>query len=121
MKTQTEPVDLYVLTFAHGDKVIAKVGISNNVRRRVESVQVGCPFAISGVYSGRLRSRRAALAAECAAHSRLSRYRTRGEWFSFPLGLVETLFAAVEESLQESKGGQLERLHLLARVDFRDG
>ena len=65
-----------------------KVGIADDVKFRISSFQVGCPFEIRLIKSWRsLNARRE----EKQIHHLLRQYNVKGEWFKLPEKLVAHL------------------------------
>ena len=96
-----------MLTFSASGRVVAKIGVSKDPQKRAIGVQTGCPFLIMGCYASEFKNRRLAMAAEREAHDRLFRFRSVGEWFSFPLAEADALFFAVDDVLNECSGHPL--------------
>lgn len=58
-----------------------KIGISHNVIRRREVLQIGNPYDIHILGQRAFHTKDAAFAAEQALHRTFRRYKKRGEWF----------------------------------------
>lgn len=71
---------MFVYVIAGGRRHV-KIGISNNPKNRLKSVQTGCPYTLS--LKGTWRTERAR-EIERRAHSVLAKYRWAGEWFDVP-------------------------------------
>lgn len=72
-----------------------KVGITENVRHRVSTVQTASPFPVTLVASWRSAD---AKREEKRIHSLLHRYHERGEWFKLPPALVAELLKLAVDS-----------------------
>lgn len=59
-----------------------KIGIANNVERRLEELQVGNPVELFIVCKFFFKSRKVANKVEKSLHNRFKDHRVRGEWFS---------------------------------------
>lgn len=83
---KVRPCYLYVIGMREGgiDLPYSKLGISDNVDRRIRDMTTGTPFDIFCEYSVPLENRLAALAAETKMHIELDGVRVRGEWFRIP-------------------------------------
>lgn len=57
---------------------IYKIGITNNIERRLADMQTGCPFIL---YALRVFGTKNPLAVEVMLHSFFDKKRLRGEWF----------------------------------------
>lgn len=58
-----------------------KVGITQNLSKRIKQIQTGCPLKISRVYYYVLDTKQEALELEKEIHTFLSKISTSGEWF----------------------------------------
>lgn len=58
-----------------------KVGITQNLSKRIKQIQTGCPLKISRVYYYTLDTKSEALELEKEIHTFLSKVSTVGEWF----------------------------------------
>ena len=65
-----------------------KVGIADDVKARLSSMQTGCPYPLELIEAWRSNN---ASKEEKAIHALLSRYNVRGEWFMLPPELVSQL------------------------------
>lgn len=75
---------VYVIGMREGDTVLpySKIGIAQNIKRRLEGMATSSPFDLFCAYSHACESRKLALDAESVAHKHLDRFRVRGEWFA---------------------------------------
>lgn len=71
-------MNVYVMA---GGRRHVKIGFSQNVEKRRQGVQTGCPFTVRIVQSWRTTR---AVEIERKAHQVLARYRWAGEWFDIP-------------------------------------
>ena len=62
-----------------------KIGITDDIKRRVAGVFTSCPLPIEVVLHLRMQLRGLALAAEQELHRALDAYRASGEWFKFEM------------------------------------
>lgn len=70
-----------------------KIGITNNVKKRVSILQIGNPYKIELVsFFGRIP----AIYLERFLHQALREFRISGEWFSFGRGEIKTLVDFIE-------------------------
>jgi hypothetical protein len=76
-----------------------KIGIAQNVRKRLSQVQTGCPYELSIHYSIDCTAEDARLA-ERAAHRRLSAHRTSGEWFAVDMATAAQIVEEIVRRLQ---------------------
>ena len=60
-----------------------KIGISDNPKKRIKEIQVGCPHKIDHIAMIELKHRTHARLAETMFHKSFAHYRTIGEWFLF--------------------------------------
>lgn len=60
-----------------------KIGHSNNVQRRIETMQTGCPYEITIVCLFAYDIEQTAREMETRLHNRFRRARIRGEWFKY--------------------------------------
>lgn len=58
-----------------------KIGIAQNVEKRVKGVQTGCPLQVTLVHTTELLPREIASWIEKTTHYRLKQHKTLGEWF----------------------------------------
>lgn len=65
-----------------------KIGLTDDVKKRVNGLQVGCPFDIRIVKSWRSNDARVE---ERRIHQLLEAYHVRGEWFKLPDDLLAKL------------------------------
>lgn len=68
-----------------GAAVYLKIGVTQDLPKRVGAVQTGCPIQIDELLYHKALTRESALAIERAMHAELLAYRTSGEWFRFLL------------------------------------
>jgi len=82
----------------HYPERIYKVGIAKDVKRRVENIQVSCPFTVTLVNTFESSNAREE---EADIHNALSHWRLRGEWFQLRARLADQLkaFFAKRDSL----------------------
>ena len=64
-----------------------KIGTTNNIKKRLSTMQVGCPYTLYVVCS----FSNLTLADEFKIHSALNRYRRNGEWFLLPEEIMNSL------------------------------
>ena len=79
-QARTTSLKLYIVTCGAAHKV----GVSNDPQRRLQGIQVGCPWKAELVRIYNYRDADA-LCAERWIHITFSNYNTNGEWFSAPL------------------------------------
>ena len=73
----------YSVYFITEDKTgFTKIGYTNNLRKRIESFQIGNPrdLFVSATIDG--LTLKSARAVEKHLHNRMEKYRVRGEWFT---------------------------------------
>lgn len=76
----------YVYLFLARDSdgpMYVKVGRSDDPMKRIEGVQVGCPFRIIKASMVKCRSAKQARDIEARIHGRLAKFHSSGEWFRF--------------------------------------
>lgn len=78
-KLKTKNCYVYCL-FSNG---FVKVGITNNVDKRIKSLQTGCPTKITVFAIKKKQSRKLAKQLESEIHTELRAFRVMGEWFLF--------------------------------------
>ena len=76
-----EPRKTYVYAIGGADRRLVKIGYSNDPQRRLNFIQVTCPFIVSILWM-----KEGGLPLEAALHRRFADRRVRGEWFEFPDG-----------------------------------
>jgi Meiotically up-regulated gene 113 len=81
----SQPCHVYIIA----DGYCHKVGIANDVARRLATLQTGHPNKLTLVRSFQLPSRAAAMAVESESHDWLARYRVGGEWFEADRAMIE--------------------------------
>jgi hypothetical protein len=81
----SRPCHVYIIA----DGYCHKVGIANDVTRRLATLQTGHPNKLTLVRSFELPSRGAAMAVESESHDWLARYRVGGEWFEADRAMIE--------------------------------
>jgi hypothetical protein len=89
----------------------AKIGVSSHPKKRLVEIQTGCPLHIQSVYTSEFKSRSRAFAAEASAHSKLSGFRTCGEWFVLRGPALERMFKTVESVISQMRGRHMERIY----------
>jgi Meiotically up-regulated gene 113 len=89
--TVTGHCHVYVIA----DGFCHKVGIADNVDRRLATLQTGHPNKLELVRVFTLPNRHAALAVEREAHRRLDRHRVGGEWFNAERNMIVATVTAV--------------------------
>lgn len=74
---------LYAIGLRNGDEVFpyTKIGISDNVDRRLKDMSTSLPFDAFCAHKVAMESRTAAFRAEGIMHSSLADLREKGEWF----------------------------------------
>lgn len=82
---------VYVLRL--GDTDYFKVGVTQDMVKRLASLQTGSPFELSVV---RLYETDAAYKLEQDVHSLLKAYRVRNEWFFCDLSVITHVFSVAE-------------------------
>lgn len=70
-----KPTHLYILSC--NDQL--KIGVTNNIQRRIKQLQTGNPIPIILEY---IDERSNPIKAERYLHSQLSQFRVQGEWFT---------------------------------------
>lgn len=77
---------VYIITFEDPAITAFKIGVSNNVGRRLATLQTGCPWRLQ---VSSIQYRPDAYDEESRLHSRYRKYRIRqdGEWFDFGPGI----------------------------------
>lgn len=74
---------LYCFNFALKGDIYFKIGISSDVRSRLQTLQTGNPFKLSVLFKIKVFSREDAIVLERGMHNKLWEIRLEGEWFSF--------------------------------------
>lgn len=115
---RSAPSCVYIIVCGDGDSTFAKVGLSGDPDKRLSSLQTGCPLRIHSMYVSRLPTRYHAMAAEAAIHSKMSRFRTRGEWFILRNEALDTMFSVCEQVVAEHKGSPFERSQQMRLTHF---
>jgi Meiotically up-regulated gene 113 len=89
--TVTGTCHVYVIA----DGFCHKVGIADNVERRLATLQTGHPNKLEVISVFTFPTRHAALAVEREAHRRLDRHRVGGEWFNADRNMIVATVTAV--------------------------
>ncbi|WP_370877136.1 GIY-YIG nuclease family protein [Kaistia dalseonensis] len=89
---------LFVYVFAT-DAEIVKIGITNNLQRRLAGVATSCPFKLKMEFSIDMGDQAAQV--ERIAHQLLSKHRKSGEWFSCS---GEAAIAAIHRAIRQADG-----------------
>lgn len=79
--------DYFIYLLSDGDRF--KVGITNNLERRLSQCQTGNSRTLFYVCVGRRRNKQTALYVEKSIHRGLKQYRLAGEWFALNDALIE--------------------------------
>jgi hypothetical protein len=80
-----------------------KVGISNNVKSRLATIQTACPYPIDLAYVFECPDRDIAREIEKSFHAVKKDYRTHGEWFDFePIEAIHILCIAFRAALSHN-------------------
>ena len=82
-----EPVDSRFIYLLRVHKFY-KIGVATNVKERLESLQIGCPYKIYVIAAWLSDDARNE---ERKIHELLTTYRCSGEWFMLPSTLVKKL------------------------------
>lgn len=79
-------MNVYFIVATFKTKRLLKIGKAKDVDRRIQQLQVGCPYRLSIFTVIRCKDDQQAFAVERAAHEvfRKRRIRCDGEWFRFP-------------------------------------
>lgn len=85
--------DCFVYVIAIEGQKLAKVGISNNPRSRLEQLSTGSPFQMQLVHCFRFGGRDWARRVEANTHDELAKDRRNGEWFA--VSPREAILAAI--------------------------
>jgi hypothetical protein len=64
-----------------GGNAFLKIGKTNNLKRRIEMLQTGCPFQINLVLAFEFEDSARAHFLEKDFHQSFTRQRTKGEWY----------------------------------------
>jgi hypothetical protein len=110
------PCFVYVIAI-EGQK-LAKVGISNNPRSRLDQLSTGSPFQMRLVHTYRFGARDRARKIESYVHEELADRRCNGEWFavSSELALRATLTRIIRLFLWELEWDEESILAELVRI-----
>jgi len=87
-------VDSMVYVLATKDFKFVKIGMTICPKERINNIQSACPFELLlwlSVRTFRMRE------IESELHSRFSKWRTRGEWFSLPAEQLDELQDRIAE------------------------
>ena len=68
-----------------------KVGIADEPEKRLDILQIGCPYPLSIVLTCRMLRRVGATTAEAQIHRSLNKYNVHGEWFELPDDVLSQL------------------------------
>ena len=60
-----------------------KIGVANNIDKRISDLQTGCPWPLRLIAKLNCKSRKAAYSLERQFHRNYSHKRIQGEWFWF--------------------------------------
>jgi predicted GIY-YIG superfamily endonuclease len=85
-----------------------KVGVSDNPRGRLTSLQTGCPFKLSLLHQEKVDSREYALWVEAHFRAVYERERLMGEWFKLD---AELAIEGIETTIQIDEHFKQERQH----------
>lgn len=94
---------LYAVSCPSLDGGIIKIGIADNVEKRVRSLQTGCPYPIKVMALWRYDEAWHARHAEKACHDRFKKLNTHGEWFR--VNLVSIIWFLREYNDGKKLGG----------------
>lgn len=75
----------YIYVIAEAGSGFIKVGVAQNPRARLSTLQTGNPRKLSLEFVHECQSRLAAEQVEYRAHGTMLRWRKEGEWFDVPL------------------------------------
>lgn len=95
--TSKKSVQVYLIRA--GDTDHYKIGISNRIKTRLETLQIGSPLPLEPIATCSLPNRDMAQAVECELHQTLSDFKISGEWYSLNesrLALVLSSFRVAE-------------------------
>ena len=79
-KAEKELCDI-VYAVAWSEEGPVKIGITDSEKSRLRTLQTGCPYKLSVMYSEACSSREQSQKLEAWCHERLAAYRLEGEWF----------------------------------------
>jgi len=74
-----------------------KIGVANDLSKRMQSIQTGCPLKIALVGTLKCKSRAQAFDIERRLHLFHDQYKTHGEWFALHGSWAEALDRLVKE------------------------
>lgn len=77
-----------------------KIGVAANVKKRLESLQIGCPDQLQVFHALRVLSH-SAQPIEAAAHRALGEHHRRGEWFNVSAALAWETVVAVGKPIAD--------------------
>lgn len=72
---------------------IVKIGVSSDVTRRISSIQTGSPLLLEVYSVWEFDNKENAYRCETAAHDKLRRYKSHGEWFNLRLKTIESFMS----------------------------
>ena len=76
--------DLAFLYFLITETNVIKIGVTDNLRRRLRELKTACPFKIVAYKYTKYLEREDALYDELLFHRLFDAFRLNGEWFKFP-------------------------------------
>lgn len=103
---------IYVIGSAHGVQGV-KVGISNNVPRRLQQIQTGHPDRLQVFFTKEIAARDKAALLEERAHTRMARWRLTGEWFDVTPEFAQRVLEEIEKDIGLDPEGRDRELQLL--------
>jgi predicted GIY-YIG superfamily endonuclease len=71
---------VYMIRCCNKDGFI-KIGVAKNIAKRLENLQIGCPYPLKLIASIRCESVKHAYSMESNLHGLFKKQRIRGEWF----------------------------------------
>jgi len=77
-------IDIYYLYCLIAENNIAKFGISENYKTRVQTIKTACPLNITSVKIVKFSLLEEARSFEKSIHNQFAAFRLNGEWFKFP-------------------------------------
>lgn len=80
---------VYVVGSPDNNFTPLKIGIADDVNKRLSSLQTGCPIELVALAAFAFRGKAAAATAESMAHMHFARRRARGEWVAVPFWEIE--------------------------------
>lgn len=89
---------VYIIGWADGSPL--KIGLAQNVKKRLAGIQTGCPYKLKVIGVRWFKNRADAKLAEALLHAELQDHRLEGEWFAVSIDQAK---AAAIESLGERK------------------